>query len=874
MYAFKTDNQNVIRQSISGFKTLRSLHQIELDKESIEVFLQLAKDGICDANIKHEIDELLSRSKLGANQKIEYELAFLMCDSDAEFLDKLAKFDKPALLKQNFDRINSIIDGRPELKFQALKILLNCSNKKDISDKFLDSIAVLLESTNSKRIKSLCSKLISEVAKSGRIVTNKIISLVLDQDENENPIDILKSILENQEIPEELEDRIKLSLDIHSMIENNLSNDNVLIRSWSFRGLKAAYEKGSKSSIFKEWYDKETTMSTLKRSLEIKFLGNQIEHVDKLKLGIHLDRLLDQDWTFEQLNDLVRIFKQSNNQNKRQYFMNILETLSHYKISSKNKEKLLFTLKNTPENCLREINKIAIEQYFSDKSQEKNSKELIDELKTLNCDNKNLTDLTEQKLIEWTEDINNPSLISLLLNEKDKNENLPINSKPITKWTKDDIQKWAKKVKINIDTFTNTKDFIIEVLAVIKQATYLDTEFYLTNTQILSCLIALHPNNNQGRLLQVATGEGKSTIISVLAVFYALKGKTVDIVTSSPILAERDSKEKAKFYNMFGLGCSHNNDKTVYVSGIKTCYKKEIVYGEATQFQFDILRTEYAELNTLGNRKFEVAIIDEVDSMLIDDSSKIARLATTMSGMDQLQIIYHMLWNQFVFLQNRIISLDNKMYLFYGKIRFKQEKIILEYTNEQEEIETISDLKSHLASTSDISHIGQLLPENDILDVFIKKHLENYIKTFIQKNIKIPKNFLDFVNTQIPKWIENVITAYSYQENVHYVVHEGLIQPVDYYSTGIIQSTSNWSDGLHQFLQIKHNLKMTSETFTTNFLSNRGYFTKYSSNLFGLTGTLGSERAKQALVDIYNVDLVIIPSLRQKQHLFLPDIVA
>ncbi|CAF4880022.1 unnamed protein product, partial [Rotaria socialis] len=70
---------------------------------------------------------------------------------------------------------------------------------------------------------------------------------------------------------------------------------------------------------------------------------------------------------------------------------------------------------------------------------------------------------------------------------------------------------------------------------------------------------------------------------------------------------------------------------------------------------------------------------------------------------------------------------------------------------------------------------------------------------------------------------------------------------------------------------IKHGLKMASETFTTNFLPNRGYFTKYSSNLFGLTGTLGSEKAKQVLVDVYNVDLVIIPNLRQKQYLSLPD---
>ncbi|CAF4173007.1 unnamed protein product, partial [Rotaria sordida] len=259
--------------------------------------------------------------------------------------------------------------------------------------------------------------------------------------------------------------------------------------------------------------------------------------------------------------------------------------------------------------------------------------------------------------------------------------------------------------------------------------------------------------------------------------------------------------------------------------------------------------------------------------MLIDDSSKIARLATTMSGMDQLQIIYHALWNQFCSLQKKIIEIDNKLYLFYGKITLEQKRIILEYPNERGDIVTISDLKTYIESTLDISNIGFCIPENDDGEEIIKKSLEKDIRLFIKKNLKIPKNFEEFLNTQIPKWIENAIIAFNYQKNVHYVVHEELIKPVDYNSTGIVQSSSNWSDGLHQFLQIKHNLKMTSETFTTNFLSNIGYFKKYGSNLFGLTGTLGSERAKDVLSYVYNVDSVIIPSQSQKQHLSFSDIV-
>jgi preprotein translocase subunit SecA len=137
----------------------------------------------------------------------------------------------------------------------------------------------------------------------------------------------------------------------------------------------------------------------------------------------------------------------------------------------------------------------------------------------------------------------------------------------------------------------------------------------------------------------------------------------------------------------------------------------------------------------------------------------------------------------------------------------------------------------------------------------------------------VSNNFKEFVSKQTPKWINNAIVAFNYQENTNYVVQNGVIKPVDYHSTGIVQDSTNWSDGLHQFLQIKHNLKMTSETFTTNFLSNMGFFKRYGNNLYGLTGTLGSDKAKEVLSNVYNVDHVSVPSLRQKQYLELPTVV-
>ena len=111
--------------------------------------------------------------------------------------------------------------------------------------------------------------------------------------------------------------------------------------------------------------------------------------------------------------------------------------------------------------------------------------------------------------------------------------------------------------------------------------------------------------------------------------------------------------------------------------------------------------------------------------MLIDDSSKIARLSSTIAGMDQLQPIYHFLWQRLISMQERVVEIDGKMYLIYGKLGFEQHKIVLEYADDKGNIIKELDLKSYIKSTDDISNIGQLI-EGEI-EVFLKKHLQDYI---------------------------------------------------------------------------------------------------------------------------------------------------
>ena len=324
---------------------------------------------------------------------------------------------------------------------------------------------------------------------------------------------------------------------------------------------------------------------------------------------------------------------------------------------------------------------------------------------------------------------------------------------------------------------------------------------------------------------------------------------------------------------MFTLSCTDNRDKTIYLKGTKDCYLADIVYGEMSQFQFDILRDHYSKLNTLGGRSFMTAIVDEVDSMLIDDSSKIARLSSTVAGMDHFLALYGFIWQYLMSVKERFIMFNNKMYFIEGKVGSKNGRITLEVINDADgHISKISDLEAYIAREGNAARFIEIVED---MDKYLNKRMSMYLDHLMKDNqIYILSYFTEFVEKQKAKWITNAILAqFNYQENIDYVVQDGEIRPVDYYSTGIVQSSTSWSDGLHQFLQLKHNLKMTCETRTTNFLSNIGFIKKYQQ-VFGLTGTLGSDTARKVLRDVYEVDLINIPQRRKRQFFELSSVIA
>ncbi|XP_078533261.1 uncharacterized protein LOC144819163 [Lissotriton helveticus] len=168
---------------------------------------------------------------------------------------------------------------------------------------------------------------------------------------------------------------------------------------------------------------------------------------------------------------------------------------------------------------------------------------------------------------------------------------------------------------------------------------------------LLALLISKDPARN-GCLLEIFTGEGKSTIVAMLALVHAIRGKKVDVITSSPVLARRDQEEWIKLYKMFDVSCSvvpppgldECTDSREIDKAIKKAYAADIVYGTVGNFAADILKQEFEKCKTRGDRTFDISIVDEVDYMTLDSGVQVTYLSHAATGMRHLEQLLAAIW--------------------------------------------------------------------------------------------------------------------------------------------------------------------------------------------------------------------------------------
>lgn len=419
--------------------------------------------------------------------------------------------------------------------------------------------------------------------------------------------------------------------------------------------------------------------------------------------------------------------------------------------------------------------------------------------------------------------------------------------KPICKWREEDISTWSQKVKDQ--NIANNPEFLPELIAVIKQANVLASEGqFFRIPQVLSLITFLN-DPSKGMLQEVKTGEGKSTITAALAVIQCLMGHKVDIVTSIPDLAERDAKAKDKFFGMFGLSVAFNSSQESRDKGVKSCYKADVVYGDTSAFQYDWIHSIF-ENNVRGKRPYDIIIVDEVDSMCIDEMSKLAMVSSGIPGAEFLYNVYCAVWKHLSYLVECTEFRDGKYY--YNPAKYKvQGKTVVD----------IDDPKEFETEYQDIQALYQAQVFAS-LQVILQK-----LDAFSQ-----PSHLIDLVNLQIESWVKSMFKAIRMEKNKDYIIaldHDGYqsIAPVDHQNTGMVHMRTQWSNGLHQFLQIKEQVAFRPESLITRFISNLGFFKLYQKEgkIYGMTGTIGDENTQELLSEEYGINIAFIPTFKESK---------
>jgi len=318
--------------------------------------------------------------------------------------------------------------------------------------------------------------------------------------------------------------------------------------------------------------------------------------------------------------------------------------------------------------------------------------------------------------------------------------------------------------------------------------------------------IVLH----EGKIAEMATGEGKTLVATLPAYLNALNGRGVHVVTVNDYLARRDTEWMGPLYRMLGLTVGtiqHDMDD----ASRKRAYQADIVYGTNNEFGFDYLRDHMKfALDDCVQRALHYAIVDEVDSILIDE----ARTPLIISGpAEQSTELYYRI--------DRIIP------------RLKKED---DYTIDEK-------ARSVILAEEGVQHVEDLL------------HVEN---------------LYDPHNIEILHHVTQALRAHAlYKKDVDYVVKNGEVIIVDEF-TGRLMPGRRWSDGLHQAVEAKEKVKIADENQTLATITFQNYFRMYSK-LAGMTGTADTEA--QEFHTIYNLEVMVIPTNRALIRHNYPDVV-
>lgn len=361
--------------------------------------------------------------------------------------------------------------------------------------------------------------------------------------------------------------------------------------------------------------------------------------------------------------------------------------------------------------------------------------------------------------------------------------------------------------------FLNEED-LLELIAIGRHSIRLTFGIYPYSTQILVLLGLLSRENRV--FAQVKTGEGKSTIVTLLAFVLAIQGRTVDIISSSQGLAQRDFGKYANFFKRFSITSSCISEDFP----AEELFQAQILYGTPSDFEFAIMNEkvyfkEFFQMrlnHTKLARNFDCVIIDEADNLSIDTLLNSARVGYPAEV--SYDWVYTPIW---MFLKSQCldtVSFRTKAYV----------KSLVPLVRKELEV----------FSGGRFSHLCSLIEDQKIED-----------------------------------WIFSGLKALAeLNEGIDYVIKstkgvnkrcEKKVVIVDVDNTGRLMENSRWGRGLHELIETKHGLEVAKESLTPISFSHVNLYTKYKS-LYGLTGTLGGKVERGELQEIYGISTFDAPT--------------
>ena len=414
---------------------------------------------------------------------------------------------------------------------------------------------------------------------------------------------------------------------------------------------------------------------------------------------------------------------------------------------------------------------------------------------------------------------------------------------------------------------------------------------------------------HQGKIAEMATGEGK-TLVATLPVFLnALAGKGVHMVTVNDYLSKRDSEWMGPLYMFHGLSVDCIDKHEPNSDARRKAYECDITFGTNNEFGFDYLRDNMASrMNDLVQRKHHFAIVDEVDSVLIDD----ARTPLIISGpvgksQNDEQFKQFRPYVEKLYASQRALitktlndakkAIANRDEALGGKLLFRCQKGLPKYQplikflsepgmkqlmqkaenfyiqdNERQMPEVTDELyfvineQHHTVDLTDKGH-DVLASEVSDPNFFVLPDVGSQIATIehsalstAERQAKKDELMEDFaLKSERVHTMLQLLKAYSmFEKDVDYIIVDGKVKIVDE-QTGRIMEGRRWSDGLHQAVEAKENVTVEAATQTFATITLQNYFRMYHK-LAGMTGTAETEAGE--FWSIYKLDVVVIPTNR------------